>query len=121
MLRRASCSSMRRPYGGSPTMPVVSLSVPHFKQELPYSCVAACVRMVLAHYGHICTEGEMRQHLGTEPLGTAARNLFLVGALGFDIQISAFSLAQLGAALTAGVPPIVFVETSSLDYWKIRC
>jgi hypothetical protein len=39
-------------------MPVVSLSVPHFKQEWPSSCVAACVRMVLAHYGRLYTEDE---------------------------------------------------------------
>src|SRR5271166_3915952 len=30
-----------------------SLSVPHYKQEFPYSCVAACVRMVLAHFGNL--------------------------------------------------------------------
>ena len=27
------------------------LNVPHFRQEFNYSCVAACVRMVMAHYG----------------------------------------------------------------------
>jgi hypothetical protein len=30
-------------------MPAALLSVPHYKQEWTYSCVAACVRMVLAH------------------------------------------------------------------------
>ena len=29
-------------------MPSGWLSVPHFQQELEYSCVAACVRIVLA-------------------------------------------------------------------------
>jgi hypothetical protein len=53
-------------------MSVVSLSVPHFKQELPNSCVAACVRKVLARHGHSCTEAEMRQHLATGPHGTPA-------------------------------------------------
>ena len=28
---------------------------------------------------------------------------------------------QLTASLGGGVPPIVFLETSHLDYWKIRC
>jgi len=32
-------------------MPSSSLNVPHFLQELDCSCVAACVRMVLAYYG----------------------------------------------------------------------
>ena len=32
-------------------MPNGWLNVPHFRQEFNYSCVAACVRMVMAHYG----------------------------------------------------------------------
>ena len=102
-------------------MSVVSLSVPHFKQELPFSCVAACVRMVLAHCGRTCSEDELRQLLGTEHHGTRARNLFLIESLGFDVQVETSNLAQLGAALVSGVPPIVFVETSFLDYWTVAC
>jgi hypothetical protein len=45
----------------------------------------------------------------------------LIQSLGFDVQIGSLSLAQLGAALAAGVPPIVFLETSHLDYWNTRC
>src|SRR4051812_18791169 len=100
-------------------MSVVSLSVPHCKQELPYSCVAACARMVLAHYGRTHSEEELRQLLGTAEHGTRARNLLLIASLGFDVQLEASSLAQLGAALAAGVPPIVFLETSFLDYWTV--
>jgi ABC-type bacteriocin/lantibiotic exporter with double-glycine peptidase domain len=102
-------------------MPIASLSVPHYKQELPSSCVAACVRMVLAHYGRPCTEEELRQLLGSGAHGTRARNLFLIEPLGFDVQVETFSLAQLGAALVAGIPPLVFLETSFLDYWNTRC
>ena len=36
-------------------MPSSWLNVPHFRQEHDYSCVAACVRMVLAHYGDLRT------------------------------------------------------------------
>jgi ABC-type bacteriocin/lantibiotic exporter with double-glycine peptidase domain len=102
-------------------MPIISLSVPHFKQELPSSCLPACVHMVLARYGCLRTEAELRQHLGTGPHGTPARNLFLITALGFDVQVETSNLAQLGAALASGVPPIVFLETSFLDYWNVRC
>ena len=102
-------------------MPVVSLSVPHCKQELPSSCVAACVRMVLAHYGRTCSEDELRQHLGSGPHGTRARNLFLLESLGFDVDLETSTLPQLGAALASGLPPIVFLDTSHLDYWTIRC
>ena len=33
-------------------MPSSSLNVPHFQQELDYSCVAACVRMGKGKWGH---------------------------------------------------------------------
>ena len=102
-------------------MPVASLSVPHHKQEQRSSCLAACVRMVLAHYGHSRTEGELRQLLGTGPHGTPAREILRVGPLGFDVRLQSSSLAELGAALLAGSPPIVFLETGSLDYWSIDC
>src|SRR5437868_7009252 len=102
-------------------MPIVSLSVPHYKQEQAYSCVAACVRMVLAHFGRTCTEEEVSQRLGTGPHGTRARAIFLIESLGFEVQVETSNLAQLAAALAAGVPPIVFVDTGPLDYWKVRC
>ena len=63
--------------------PIASLSVPHYKQEWSYSCVAACVRMVLAHYGQLRTEEEIRQLLGTGPHGTRARAILQVAPLGF--------------------------------------
>jgi hypothetical protein len=56
-------------------MPSSWLNVPHFRQELEYSCVAACARMVLAHYGDIRTEAELRSLLDTRPTGTRAGNL----------------------------------------------
>src|SRR5438552_1007585 len=98
-------------------MPVVSLTVPHYKQEQRSSCLAACVRMVLAHYGHSSSEAELRQLLGTGTHGTRARDVLRVASLGFDIQLQSSSLAELGAALIAGTPPIVFLDTGSLDYW----
>ena len=96
-------------------MSVVSLSVPHFKQEQPYSCLAACVRMVLAHYGHLASEDDFRQRLGTSPYGTAARDILRVATLGFDVQLRFTNLGELSAALLAGTPPNVFVNTGSLD------
>jgi hypothetical protein len=53
-------------------MPSSWLNVPHFRQELEYSCVPACVRMVLAHYGDIRTEADLRLLLDTEPTGARA-------------------------------------------------
>ena len=44
-------------------MPSGWLSVPHFQQEHEYSCVAACAWMVLAHYGDMRTDAELRSRL----------------------------------------------------------
>jgi len=99
-------------------MSVISLNVPHYRQELPYSCVAACV---LAHYGRTYGEEELRRILGTGEHGTRARNILLMASLGFDVQVEESSLAQLSAALAMGVPPIVFLETRFLDYWTVPC
>lgn len=102
-------------------MPAAWLSVPHFKQEWQYSCVPACVRMVLAYYGQDHPEAELRQLLGAGPHGTRARDLQRVAALGFHVQLGRSSQAELATALGAGVPPIVFIETTPLDYWSQRC
>lgn len=102
-------------------MPGISLIVPHCKQEQRSSCLAACVRMVLAHYGHSCSEGELRQLLGTGSHGTPARDVLRVISLGFDVKLHFFNLAGLGAALLAGTPPIVFLDTGPLDYWSTDC
>jgi ABC-type bacteriocin/lantibiotic exporter with double-glycine peptidase domain len=102
-------------------MPNISLSVPHFKQELEFSCVAACVRMVLAFQGRSYSEAELRQLLNTRPSGTPARNVARVVSLGFDVHLAPYNISLLAASLAAAAPPIVFFETAPLDYWQIDC
>lgn len=46
-------------------MPSSLLNVPHFQQEHEYSCVAACARMVLAYFGDVRDEADLRSLLGT--------------------------------------------------------
>jgi ABC-type bacteriocin/lantibiotic exporter with double-glycine peptidase domain len=100
-------------------MPSGWLNVPHFKQELDHSCVAARVRMVLAHHGREQTEEELRQLLGTTPAGTRAGNVMRVGQLGFEVSLRAGNLSELRAALEAGHPPLVFLQTGPLGYWTM--
>lgn len=45
------------------------LNVPHCKQEFHHSCLAACIRMVLAHHGRDLPEADLRQFLDTKPSG----------------------------------------------------
>src|SRR6202040_3179266 len=101
--------------------PIASLSVPHFRQEQGASCTAACVRMVLAYLGRTYSEDELRQLLGTGPRGTPARNVKHLASLGLDVEVKFSNAAELAAALLAGTPPLVYLDTGSLDYWSTDC
>lgn len=100
-------------------MPNSWLDVPHYKQEFPYSCVAACARMMLAHLGCQKTEDELRQLLETKESGTRAGNIMKLATLGFDVALAAANLSQLRDAFVAGNPVMIFLETGPLDYWTL--
>jgi ABC-type bacteriocin/lantibiotic exporter with double-glycine peptidase domain len=102
-------------------MPGVSLNVPHFRQEFPYSCIPACARMVLAFFGRQHTEAELRTLMGTNPTGTPVRRLTELTRLGFDVDFVATDVPGLIAFLTSGLPPIALVSTASLSYWSGSC
>lgn len=97
------------------------LAVPLYKQELPYSCLAAAVRMVIAFSGHTTSEELLRHLLGTKLSGTSARNLLSVEALGFDVQLGFSNKSELLDTIGSGLPVIAFVNTGPLEYWKIDC
>lgn len=101
--------------------PIASLNVPHYKQTQGASCTAACVRMVLDYYGRTFSEDELAQRLGTGPRGTPATNVKRLVSLGFEVEVKFSNTAELAAALLAGTPPLVFLDTGPLDYWSIDC
>jgi len=100
-------------------MPSSSLSVPHFRRELDDSYVAACVRMVLAHYGDVRSEADLRSLLDTQPTGTRAGNVVRLSGPAFEVYLRPSNLAELQAVLANNQPAIVFVKTGPLEYWNI--
>jgi ABC-type bacteriocin/lantibiotic exporter with double-glycine peptidase domain len=100
-------------------MPSSWLNVPHFQQELEYSCVAACVRMVLAHSGDIRTEAELRLLLDTQPTGTRAGNLMRLSGSAFEVQLRPSNLVELQKVVADKQPAIVFLKTGPLEYWSM--
>ena len=100
-------------------MPNSWLNVPHFQQEFEYSCVAACVRMVLAHYGDLRTEAELRSLLDTQPTGTRAGNIMRISGPAFEVYLRPSNMAELQKVLAENQPPIVFMQTGSLEYWNM--
>jgi ABC-type bacteriocin/lantibiotic exporter with double-glycine peptidase domain len=100
-------------------MPSGWLNVPHFRQELEYSCVAACVRMVLAHYGDGRTEADLRTLLDTRPTGTPARNVMRLSGPDWEVYLRPSNLLELQQVSAAGQPPVVFLQTGDLEYWSM--
>lgn len=92
--------------------------VPHFQQELDYSCLPACVRMVLAFYQREVAEGELRGLFKTRPGGTSPANLLLrLPALGFNVEFPDASLSYVREQIRARHPCIVHVWTPPLPHW----
>lgn len=100
-------------------MPSSWLTVKHFQQEHEYSCVAACARMVLAHFGDLRSEDELRSLLDTRAMGTRAGNLMRLAGPAFEVYIRTSNLAELENELTGNRPPIVFLQTGPLEYWTM--
>jgi ABC-type bacteriocin/lantibiotic exporter with double-glycine peptidase domain len=100
-------------------MPNNWLNVPHFQQEAEYSCIAACVRMVLAYHGDTRTEAELRTLLDTQPTGTRAGNIMRVSGSTFEVYLRPSNLVELRRVLADQQPPIVFLKTAALEYWSM--
>lgn len=100
-------------------MPSSWLNVPHFQQEHEFSCVAACVRMVLAYYGDLRTEAELRLLLDTQPTGTRAGNVMRLTGSALEAYLRSSNLLELQKILANNQPPIVFLKTGPLEYWSM--
>jgi len=100
-------------------MQSISLPIPHFEQEKTYSCVAACVRMVLNYYGVNASEDGIRRLLGTKLTGTRFVNLArAVPWWDLNLELGEFNFQQLNTFITSKEAPIIFLKTGLLDYWN---
>ncbi len=91
---------------------------PFHKQETRYSCVPACLRMVLGSFGLDVSESELRARCDTTPLyGTdALLAVDVVRALGFA-RTAKYTLTfdELKTLVTDGHYPIAFVDLNPID------
>jgi ABC-type bacteriocin/lantibiotic exporter with double-glycine peptidase domain len=92
-----------------------------YRQEKDYSCVPACLRMVLATLGLELTESELRKRCDCTPFGTEAlKAVDAVRALGFEQTIkSTLSITELEQQLKLGLLPIAFVNLLPIDGVKV--
>ena len=94
--------------------------LPFRRQEHPYSCTVACLRMLLAHYGVEMDEADLRYRCKTREFGTYARDIVACAReLGFTAMIEHLSLVQLRHLIDQGVFPIAYINmfpTSLVPY-----
>jgi ABC-type bacteriocin/lantibiotic exporter with double-glycine peptidase domain len=93
------------------------LKPPFHKQETRYSCVPACLRMVLGSCGVDISESALRTRCDCTPYGTdALMAVDAARALGC-VKTAKYTLAleELQTVVTGGHYPIVFVDLHPID------
>ncbi|PSF32652.1 hypothetical protein C7H19_21215 [Aphanothece hegewaldii CCALA 016] len=88
-----------------------------YRQETPFSCVPACLRMVLSEQGFTLSEAELRNLCDCTPLGTEAlKAVDAVRQLGFTKSAKlTLNLQELISLVDLGFFPIVFVNLLPID------
>jgi len=96
---------------------MIKLSVPHFQQATSYTCIPACVRMVLAYHGKFYSEQELAFAFHTVPLlGTLPENITpALEEWGHHVRwFERGTLEQLTKLLAQNLPVILFVRAKDL-------
>jgi ABC-type bacteriocin/lantibiotic exporter with double-glycine peptidase domain len=75
--------------------------------------------MVLAHYGDVRTEAELRVLFDTRLSGTRAGNVMRLSNSTFEVNLRPSNLAELQKTLASNQPVIVFLQTGPLEYWSM--
>jgi len=99
----------------------MKLSVPHFRQEHPHTCLPACARMVLAYWGQEHTEEELAQAFDSVPLWGTRPEAVVTGleSLGYHgLWFENANLERLVDLLSHGWPVIVFLRASDLPHGR---
>jgi ABC-type bacteriocin/lantibiotic exporter with double-glycine peptidase domain len=95
----------------------MALNVPLLPQEHPWTCLPACIRMVLAYRGKLIAEADIAAACGTAPLrGTQPeRAVEGVQSLGFQaLWFENADLPRLQDLLEHDWPVIVFLRARDL-------
>ena len=86
---------------------------PHFFQTHPFSCVPACLRMVLASLGSKISEFDLRDLCQCDETGVERKKAInAVLELGFDSYEANLIIDELQENLKNGLNPIVFLRFS---------
>lgn len=91
---------------------------PYFPQAYPYSCVPACIRMVLATYEFEISEAYLRQLCECEEDGTTPSNAIrAIKECGFEAQTGYLNLNDLRHEIDTGIFPICYLKIQSDNHF----
>lgn len=86
---------------------------PFFSQAYPFSCVPACLRMVLASLGLKKSEAEIRSFCDCDETGTPpSKAVEAVIKFGFEAYRANLTFEELKALVSQNITPIVFTRVS---------
>lgn len=91
---------------------------PYFPQAYPFSCVPACLRMVLASFDCEKSESEIRSLCNCDETGTSPSNAVKVAVeFGFDARLANLTFEELEDLISGNITPIVFIKViENLNY-----
>ena len=101
-------------------MPSRLLKVPHIPQQSSADCLAACAAMLLAFMGFRPNYARVTRILAMTPYGTQLRRITALAKhyRGVTVDLRSGDQTALRAAIDAGIPPIIFVDTAELAYHR---
>lgn len=92
-----------------------------YRQETPYSCVPACLRIIFSGFDLDISEAELRDLCDCNPFGTEAlKAVDAVRKLGFPKTAKwTLSIYELVTQVNSGCYPIVFINLLPIDGIKV--
>ena len=102
-------------------MPSILLNVPLLAQRDRSDCLPTCIEMVLAYQGRTLDPRWLRRVLESTPIGTPGFKILNLTQHGYAVRYApATDERALLDALAAGVPPVVLLLTTHLNYWETK-
>ena len=93
-----------------------------YKQERSYSCIPACIKMLLEYYDIIESESTLRFKCKTKISGTHPLNaVACCKSYELDCYIDSLDLNSLKILLNDGFPPIVNIFKREAEVWYSHC